>query len=573
MYLIPTPKFLREESQVLSLRTISPDTSLSDPRLIKAMNKLPLSDDGIPLAVAGETGTGEGYRLRIERSGITLDADGAPGIFYGIQTLRQIFSHDEIPCLYIEDKPDCRHRGFYHDVTRGKVPKVGTLKKLIDDLAYYKQNSLQLYVEHSYEFKEFEGIVGKECCLSAEEIREIDDYCYENFIDFIPSIATCGHLYELLQQERYAHLRVIDNYRPMHVFWYERMMHHTIDPLNSESFELVKSLIDQYIPLFRSEYFNICGDEPWDLINGKYKDMEPDKMYVSFMKKIIEYIKSKGKKVMMWADPEILENLKTAKEVPDDVVLLSWGYGADTPEERVQNLEGLNNPRILCPGTSSWFRLVEKADVAQQNISRMASFCKEYGADGILNTNWGDYGNPCSIELSMHGLMVGAQKSWNLDASVGDDFRFAANHLCYKNPKAAEYLLTLSYLGKGAEYAVFVRHYSNLFYDGKTDFDVLPTEAMLRETQEGCREFISELSSEKWTEEEFRLEMLTAAEGIAVTAELFAKSIGYKLDRWTDTEHWLKTYRRQWLKKNKESELEKIEELYRTMESVQFDLQ
>ena len=55
----------------------------------------------------------------------------------------------------IEDEPDFKYRGFYHDITRGKIPKVETIKRLIDNMAYYKLNSLQLYVEHTYEFKEF----------------------------------------------------------------------------------------------------------------------------------------------------------------------------------------------------------------------------------------------------------------------------------------------------------------------------------------------------------------------------------------------------------------------------------
>ena len=43
------------------------------------------------------------------------------------------------------------------------------------------------------------------------------------------------------------------------------MGHHTIDVSNEESIALVGSLIEQYVPLFRSEKFNICCDETFDL--------------------------------------------------------------------------------------------------------------------------------------------------------------------------------------------------------------------------------------------------------------------------------------------------------------------
>ena len=58
---------------------------------------------------------------------------------------------EQVPCLHIKDKPDFKYRGFYQDVTRGKIPTVDTIKKLIDTMAYYKLNSLQLYVEHVFE--------------------------------------------------------------------------------------------------------------------------------------------------------------------------------------------------------------------------------------------------------------------------------------------------------------------------------------------------------------------------------------------------------------------------------------
>jgi N-acetyl-beta-hexosaminidase len=67
---------------------------------------------------------------------------------------------------------------------------VATLKSLIDQMAYYKLNSLQLYVEHTFEFEEYKDLNEKLGYLSKEEIKEIDAYCEENFIEFIPSLST-----------------------------------------------------------------------------------------------------------------------------------------------------------------------------------------------------------------------------------------------------------------------------------------------------------------------------------------------------------------------------------------------
>ena len=285
MILLPKPKTLEINDGYLKSKKLVIFNECADERIAKAIECFEKADDGAVLTLKCGESDSEAYTLDIDGNGITILGEGAKGLFYGIQTLKQIFENDAVPCLHIEDKPDMSYRGFYHDVTRGRVPTVSSVKKLIDDLAYYKMNSLQLYVEHTFPFKEFGDAVEKFGYLTADEIRELDDYCYDNFIEFIPSIATFGHLYELLQQEEYKDLQCITEYKDKYHFWIERMGHHTIDPLNEKSIEVIKSLIDQYMPLFRTDKFNICCDETFDLKRGKYKDLDTGELYVDFVKK------------------------------------------------------------------------------------------------------------------------------------------------------------------------------------------------------------------------------------------------------------------------------------------------
>ena len=57
-------------------------------------------------------------------------------------------------------------------------------------MAFCKLNALQIYVEHTYDFKEYKDIHDRTGCLTAEEIKELDQYCSDNFIEVIPSLAT-----------------------------------------------------------------------------------------------------------------------------------------------------------------------------------------------------------------------------------------------------------------------------------------------------------------------------------------------------------------------------------------------
>ncbi|MEK7756120.1 MAG: glycoside hydrolase family 20 zincin-like fold domain-containing protein, partial [Planctomycetota bacterium] len=71
-----------------------------------------------------------GYRLTVSAGGIELLGGSPDGCFYGLQTLTQLtdFATGEVPCCVIDDFPDFTTRGLLHDVTRGKVPTLDTLK-------------------------------------------------------------------------------------------------------------------------------------------------------------------------------------------------------------------------------------------------------------------------------------------------------------------------------------------------------------------------------------------------------------------------------------------------------------
>lgn len=570
MYLIPTPQKVMQKKELLRKRSVKLANEISDERLLKAIKKLHVEDGGIPLYIQYKDTKEEGYRLFVSNEEIHIEGDGVNGAFYAIQTLRQIFANDEIYCVEIEDKPKNEFRALYHDVTRGRVPTVDSMKKLIDDVAYYKMNHLEFYMEHAYPYKEMHTTAIESNCLLPEEIRELDEYCRENFIDFVPSLATCGHMFDLLNVPENTHLREIDGYEPKYTFWYERMLHHTINPTHPESFDFVKSLIDQYIENFTSEYVNICGDEPFDLSQGPRKatGVDVDGIYFDFMKKVIDYVKSKGKKVIMWADQVFLNNPERTAQLPEDIIMLCWGYDPVPPEDRVRKLEGTKFKKIVCPSTCSFYRLVENPRISEQNIQSMALYGEKYAANGMLNTNWGDYGHACSMELSMFGIAVGAQKSWDFESSVDEDFKKAVNLLVYKNDEGCEYLFRASAIHEKANFCRFVRYYSNLLHKWEIPWTQYPTAENLIEASAEAKELVEELSSQKWERDAFRLELISAVEGTAVMAELFAKHMGIAIERWTDTENWLKNYRTLWLGRNKESELFRIEELFRNMEKM-----
>lgn len=562
MNLIPRPKTMQLEQGELQTKSFSLRSSLSAPRLIKALNQLPMAESGVALSFCIEEKDGEAYTLTVGENSVVITAEGERGAFYAIQTLRQLLTHEKVPCLYIEDKPDFEYRGFYQDVTRGRIPKLETLKQLVDDMAYYKLNTLQLYSEHVFDFKELKGITEKNGCLTAEELRELDAYCRERYIKLIPSLALFGHLYELLNRPEYRHLRVLKDYKPTNIFWDERAYHHTLDPYNPESLELVKSMLDQCMDIFSSDTVNIGCDETFDL--EQFKNANPGRLYTDFVRQIADYLSAHGKKVMMWSDV-ILEHMDLIDELPPDITLLTWGYGKKMREADAERIAALGRPQILCPGCNTWTRLVEDVDISSVNIPGMAKLAARCGARGVMNTSWGDWGQPCSIELSMYGFLMGAEMSWHVGGSVDSEFDESVNALYYKNECGAETLKTLSALATAVPWWHFGATYSNRICENGNLKAEIPDTAVLKQVQSDCHSLIERVLGEAWGNDECKTEILTVAEGVCFMAEIFSALGGAPLRQTVDCEAWLEKYRAQWLKKNKPSELHNIEAMFRHM--------
>lgn len=527
-----------------------------DERVIKLASKLPLGRTAVSVSVK-ENGKQE-YKMTLCAKEIKVVASSQAMAFYAVQTLKQILKFGYCDFSEIYDAPDFENRGFYLDITRGRIPTLETLKELVDNLAYYKINMLQLYVEHTFPFKEYDGIYQRTGFISSEEIVELDKYCIENFVEFVPSLSCFGHLYELLSDERYKHLCELENYKDRTVFWCERMGHHTIDPSNPESFELIKSLIDQYAPLFTSDKFNICCDETFDLGRGRNAGKDKARLYVDFVRKILDYVKSKGKTPMMWGDI-ISAHSELIDDLGDGVLFLSWGYSANQGPESIKKVEAAGKPQYVCPGISNWTSLIEQPQISVPNITKMTKYGYDAGAIGVLNTCWGDYGHISSIYACMYGAIFGAAKSWNANC----EYRYFDNSMdkLYYGYKGASKLMKkiATAFGNRCPWYELVCGYSNKQFnnDAMRVWTRLEPDELVNAFNT-LDEAIPYLSAFNWENEKARENLLCIAQGSQLfAAMLMASKTGEKLgmiDK--DMESWLVEFSRLYLAESKKGELE-----------------
>lgn len=389
----------------------------------------------IALAVDAALPAGQ-YRLAIAPDAVTLTAGDDEALCNGVQTLRQIIDLNGavLPAQTITDWPDMATRGYYFDCSRGRVPKLSYLKQVADRLCRYKVNQWQLYIEHTYLFRDLSEAWRDDTPLTAQEILELDDYCAARHIELVPSLSTFGHMYKILSTKTCCDLCELEDAEKIPFSYSYAGWHHTLNASDPDSLAFVKKLIDEYRPLFRTNKFNICDDETFDLGKGRSKEQADREgaqaLYVRHVKALCEYIVAQGGIPQFWGDimwrfPE------SCRELPKETICLNWGYLPEQRENEIRDIAASGITQYACPGCCGWNRWMPLQLYAYKNNRIMGRHARKYHAVGILNTDWGDYGHINDPRLTVPGMLYGAAFAWNADEVPFDEINEAVSRLEY----------------------------------------------------------------------------------------------------------------------------------------------
>lgn len=528
----------------------------------------------VTLAVDTQMRTEE-YGLDVNESGIFVAGGSDQGLFYGVQTLRQMIRQAGacIPCTEIFDYPRIPNRGYYHDVTRGRIPTLDYLKKLVDKISFYKLNQLQLYVEHSFLFEGFSEVWRDDTPLTAQDILELDHYCRERHVELVPSIACFGHLYKTLRTKTYGHLCELSDAGEQPFGFVDRMNHHTLNVSDPDSIALAKRLIDEYLPLFTSKHFNICSDETFDLGKGKSCMLAQEKgtqrMYLDFVKELCTYVIEKGKIPMFWGDI-ICEFPEAIRELPEETICLNWGYDWNCSEDSTRKLSEAGANLYNCPGVSGWDQFVNNIWASYENIRRMCSYAYKYNAIGVLNTDWGDCGHINHPDFSVTGMIYGASFSWNREIPEFAEINRQISRVEFEDSSEG----IVSILAEISDGWVFCWRDAVNFMEGKAAaFDVEKLHGTqdalvkLRGITENLYHIIPELSAEKRELVKPYLVAIRGMEliqktGVVLGAREYQTDMIFPVDARklaSDLENWFYDYKEVWRSVSRESELYRIQ--------------
>ena len=319
----------------------------------------------------------EGYILSVRPKKITIRANKPAGLFYGAQSLIQLFPPQiesptkvinvawKIPAVEIGDYPRVGWRGLMLDVARHFFT-VDEVKQYIDAMVRYKYNMLHWHltddegwrieikslpkltetgawrVEKVGNFGEFSPALPDEPktyggFYTQDQIRDIVNYAAERFVQVIPEIDVPGHsLAAVVAYPELSCTEGADKYtlRAGEPFmdWSQgappiALIDNTLCPANEKVYEFMDKVMTEVAQLFPYPYIHVGGDEAphnfWQKNPQVQELMKREglttipQVQSYFEKRLEKIIQSRGKKMMGW--DEILEG-----GITPTTALMSW---------------------------------------------------------------------------------------------------------------------------------------------------------------------------------------------------------------------------------------------------------
>ncbi len=289
----------------------------------------------------------EGYKFTITPESIVIEAASPAGLFYGVQTLRQLLlsqtqSNPEggfsLPCLEITDKPSFQWRGLLLDCARHFMSK-DFIIRYIDLLSYHKLNVLHLHLTDDQgwriEIKKYpkltkigawrgEGENRYGGYYTQQDLKEIIDYAESRYIRVVPEFEMPGHASAAIAS--YPELSC--HGKPISVETDWGIFKDVFCPGKESTFEFLEGVLAEIINIFPSPYIHIGGDEAprdhWEECPHCQKRMQEEnlkdehQLQSYLIQRIEKFLAKHDRRLIGW--DEILEG----GNLPPSAIVQSW---------------------------------------------------------------------------------------------------------------------------------------------------------------------------------------------------------------------------------------------------------
>jgi hexosaminidase len=391
----------------------------------------------------------ESYRIKVTEKGAEITAPSSAGLFYAVQTLRQMAegrgAEAGLPEADVHDWPSLSYRGFMMDLGHGSIMKEEEIRRQIDLLSRFKANQYYFYSEGAIELKGY-PLLNRKGRYSQVQVRRIIEYARARHVDVVPCVEYYGHLHDLFRIERYADMAALSHGGDL-------------NPLHPKAEAMLKDWIAQTAALFPSPWFHVGLDEPFELEAAGSKaagGIEPAELYRRHLDKVTELVRAQGKRVLFWADIDAGARIfnkypDLAEKLPADVVPVPWYYAAKPDYTKwVEPFGKAHKPQVVAPGITCWNDIYPDYQSTFTNIEGFLAAGRKAGAIGVINTGWTDDAQTL-YRLAQPGMAYGAAASWQTEPVDRSTFFALYSGLMYSGDVARETAAALTALSESRD--------------------------------------------------------------------------------------------------------------------------
>ena len=296
----------------------------------------------------------ESYHLRVTPRGVLLEARSGAGVFYGLQTLRQLAASPGngagrgIPAVEIRDRPRFQWRGLHLDVDRHFFP-VEFVERYIDLMARYKYNTFHWHLtddqgwrieingyprftsvgawrKETIKEKNFDPYIGDSTpyggYYTQDQIREVVRYAAERYVTIVPEIEMPGHSKAAVAA--YPELACTPGPFDVGTVW---GVEDDIYCPTEHTFKVLEDVLTQVMALFPSRFIHIGGDEVpkvrWQHSQFAQQLMRREGLHTEdelqswFVRRIERFLGAHHRRLIGW--DEILEG-----GIAPEATVMSW---------------------------------------------------------------------------------------------------------------------------------------------------------------------------------------------------------------------------------------------------------
>lgn len=310
------------------------------------------------------------------------------------------------------------------DASRCGVPTVKSFYKLADRIALMGYNMIMLYIEDLIKLptkKYFGYMRGRYTC---EELKAIDDYCFDYGIELVPCLECYGHM------EKYLFWGEADSIKDTSSVLLAR---------EPKTFEFLDELISTVSSCVRSNKIHIGMDESWDMGRGKFLTkhgyVPPFQIFTEYMDSLSEIVDKYGLKPYMWSDMYFRfcdtsgyqmyysENFNIPKEIaekiPENMTLVFWHYG-EAPhcdDYMLKKHLELNRGVMYAGGFWDWVGHFPEHDYAMEACEFSLRACRKNGVNEAMATMWRNDNTECDLFASLFDLSFFAENCYAVEPS------------------------------------------------------------------------------------------------------------------------------------------------------------